>query len=84
MMNEKVCRVVCEGFIHLCGVGLLMIPFVLSDFVFQTALMDWVETYHGIYVSSFAAILLVALAIRDGQFIDEVKDSQWSKRKNER
>jgi hypothetical protein len=73
-------------FIFLLGVGILSIPLFIIDFTINTQMADYLlsnkalfDNKMGISLAVLVGIISVALAIWDGQFVDDVKPTHWSR-----
>ncbi|MDT4292187.1 hypothetical protein RO575_21695 [Methylomonas sp. MO1] len=67
-------------FIHVgIGIGLSIVFFYCLDFLLGTNFFNYFfYTTEGIWFTNVFGSCAVALAIKDGQFIDHVKKSHWS------
>ena len=73
------------SYIFIVGVGLLFIVIVLCDFVLNTNYWENIENLwdtKGFLVVIFSGITSVTWAIRDGQFLDDIKPSHWGSKEN--
>tara|TARA_R110002096_G_scaffold266710_1_gene460277 strand:- start:74723 stop:74986 length:264 start_codon:yes stop_codon:yes gene_type:complete len=69
------------SFCFLISLNILVIPSFLFDFIFNTQLIDWL-TYSN---TGHAALVILGLfgltwIVRDGEFIDDVKSSHYSRK----
>jgi len=74
-------------YIFALGVGILFIGILLCDFVLNTNYWGNIENLwdtKGFFVVIFSGIISVAWAIRDGQFLDDLKASHWDSKENRR
>jgi hypothetical protein len=74
-------------FIFFLGAGVLLTPLYIIDFFIGSELIKVLlgkkaifDNQAGISLLDVAGIISVALAIWDGQFVDDVKPSHWSRR----
>jgi hypothetical protein len=63
------------------GVGVLILFCLMADFLCgQRFLQSLTHTYTGAIVAIVIGLASVSLAIWDGQFIDDVKSTHWTRR----
>lgn len=68
--------------INFLGIGLLIGVSLLLDFVFGSEISDWITlSWKSTMVVNGVGTIAVALAIWDGQFIDDVKPTHWTRRR---
>jgi len=73
-------------YIFLLGVGVLSIPLFIIDFTVNSQMADYLlsnkalfDNKIGISLFDLIGIVSVTLAIWDGQFVDDVKPTHWSR-----
>ena len=70
------------AYIHFgLGIGLSVLLFYCLDFLLGTNLVNFFcYTPQGIWLVNVFGVFAVALAIKDGEFIDHVKKSHWTQK----
>jgi hypothetical protein len=70
------------AFCHMLGISLLMISAFALDVIglLPDASDRITRNFEDIWIFSFFGVLAVSLAIWDGQFIDDIKESHWFSR----
>ena len=68
-------------FINLLGISFVIVATLTINFLSEAMTSDWItENWKATILYSFIGSLSVAVSIRDGQFIYDVKSNHWFSR----